>query len=158
MRRGFPDPAMDRLKDRASDRAKDRDPRPEGLCRGRGGGEERGEPAARQVFDLPGQFHDDGTTLTSLREPRAAEETGARFFLYLVPADPASLPENARGAGFDDRDFAFPGYGSFLDGERPARVPLPPYAILRLRTGQFVTDGGRLREAEVSSGDRRRRD
>ena len=106
-----------------------------------------GEPDFRSVFDL----HYDGTTLTYHKEPCSADDTNARFFLHVVPSDPTALPADA--AGFENRDFAFPDYGLHLDGECTARVPLPPYAIASLRTGQFVSGGGRLWEASLSPGD-----
>ena len=106
-----------------------------------------GEPDFRSVFDL----HYDGTTLTYHKEPCSADDTSARFFLHVVPADQAVLPADA--ARFENRDFAFPDYGLHLDGACTARVPLPPYAIAHLRTGQFVSGGGRLWEATLSPGD-----
>ena len=124
---------------------------PDGRAAPSGSAGERGEPAVASVFDL----HYDGTTLTYFKEPCAAEDTTARFFLHLVPSDPASLPATARDAGFENRDFSFPDYGLFLDGECTARVPLPPYPIERIRTGQFVAGGGRLWEASLSPGDGR---
>ena len=113
---------------------------------GSAGAMERGEPAVASVFDL----HYDGTTLSYLKEPCTAEDTTARFFLHLVPSDLASLPPDARGAGFENRDFSFPDYGLHLDGRCAARVPLPPWRIARLRTGQFVSGGRRLWEAAFS--------
>lgn len=113
-----------------------------------------GEPAERSVFDL---FF-DGTTITYFKEPCAAADTEARFFLHFVPEDPADLPGSA-GSGnpeassgtvrFENRDFVFPEYGLRLDGQCLARVPAPEYAIERLVTGQFVSGGGRLWEATL---------
>lgn len=113
-----------------------------------------GEPAERSVFDL---FF-DGTTITYFREPCAAADTEARFFLHFVPEDPADLPGSG-GSGnpesssgtvrFENRDFVFPEYGLRLDGQCLARVPAPDYAIERLVTGQFVSGRGRLWEATL---------
>ena len=114
---------------------------------GRSGSAPFGEPDFRSVFDL----HYDGTTLTYLKEPCTTADTRARFFLHVVPSDPTALPADA--AGFENRDFAFPDYGLHLDGQCRARVPLPPWRIARLRTGQFVSGGGRLWEATLSPGD-----
>ena len=115
---------------------------------------ERGEPEVRSDFDL----HYDGTTLTYFREPCTADDTTARFFLHLFSTDPAVLPADAAAAGFENRDFSFPDYGLFLDGECVAQVPLPPYAIDRLRTGQFVAGAGRLWEATFTPAEGRRRE
>ena len=115
---------------------------------------ERGEPEVRADFDL----HYDTATLTYFREPCTADDTAARFFLHLVPADPAVLPAEAAAAGFENRDFAFPDYGSLLSGQCRARVPLPPWPIARLRTGQFVSGAGRLWEATLTPGEGEGRD
>ena len=119
---------------------------PDGRAAPSGSAGERGEPAVSSVFDL----HYDEATLTYLKEPCTAEDTSARFFLHLVPADPASLAATARAAGFENRDFSFPDYGLHLDGQCLARVPLPPWRIARLRTGQFVSGRGRVWEAAFS--------
>ncbi len=119
--------------------------------RAAGGDEERGELAAPSVFDL----HYDGTTITYHREACKAEDTSARFFLHVVPSDPVVLPADSVSTGFENSDFAFPDYGLHLDGECTARVPLPPYAIDRILTGQFVSDRGRLWEATLTPGEGR---
>ena len=111
--------------------------------------EERGEPAVRSVFDL--SF--DGRTITYRKQPCAAEDIEARFFLHFVPKDPEALPAEARTAGFENRDFDFAAYGLRLGGECLARVPAPAYAIDRIVTGQFVSGGGRLWEAAFSPGE-----
>ena len=121
---------------------------------GSSGPAERGEPEVRADFDL----HYDTATLTYFREPCTADDTAARFFLHLVPSDPAVLPAEAAAAGFENRDFAFPDYGSILSGQCLARVPLPPWPIARLRTGQFVSGAGRLWEATFTPGEGEGRD
>lgn len=114
-----------------------------------------GEPAERSVFDL---FF-DGTTITYFKEPCAAADTEARFFLHFFPGDPADLrgsggsgnPESSSGTvRFENRDFVFPEYGLRLDGQCLARVPAPDYRIDRIVTGQFVSGRGRLWQATLS--------
>lgn len=92
-----------------------------------------GPPAARSAFDL--HLAPDG--LWYHRADCAAEDRESRFFLHLYPEDPADLPPDRRPHGFENRDFAFPEYGSLLADACLALVPLPDYPLIRLRTGQF---------------------
>ena len=93
-----------------------------------------GEPAARGVFDI----HLGEGSLIFVKEPCARADTEALFFLHLIPADVADLPEERKQYGFDNLDFAFTGYG-FIEGEVcVARRELPDYAIATIRTGQFT--------------------
>lgn len=91
----------------------------------------RGEPAARSFFDL----HLSGRELTYHREPCAAEDTEARFFLHLfAPGDPA------RGGRrrFENRDFDFEERGVRRDGSCVAIARLPAEGVAAVRTGQWV--------------------
>ena len=61
-----------------------------------------------------------------------------RFFLHVIPADPADL-ENPY---FNNRDFEFiPGvFRNGLDDGRCVTIrPLPDYAVERIRTGQYFS-------------------
>ena len=104
-------------------------------------------PAASSTFDI----YNGGRELTYLKEPCSADDTAAPFFLHLVPADADNLPPAHRAAGFENRDFAWSGMSS--EGRCLASVPLPNYAIDRIRTGQFnrTPNGGyrNLWQAEI---------
>ena len=101
------------------------------------------------AFDL---YLRDGT-LAYLKEPCAAGDTAARFFLHVFPADPAELPARHREYGFDNRDFRFEDFGTRFDSRWGrtclALVRLPGYAIASLRTGQYVSGAGAVWKAEI---------
>ncbi len=98
-----------------------------------------GEPVIRSDFDI--YLRND--TLAYVREACDRADTEASFFLHLVPADVADLPDDRKQHGFDNRDFSFDGRGVILDGKCMVRIPLPEYDIAAVRTGQFViVDGG----------------
>ena len=92
------------------------------------------EPAARAIFDLYLQDNH----LHYVRESCAPPDTAARFFLHIIPSDPADLPPERQQYGIANRDFAFPLRGAIFDGKCLATVPLPDYPIAALRTGQFI--------------------
>ena len=106
------------------------------------------------AFDL----HLRDGTLAYLKEPCAAGDTAARFFLHVFPADPAELPAYRRKHGFDrygfdNRDFRFEDFGIRFDSRWGrtclALVRLPGYGIASLRTGQFVSGAGAVWKAEI---------
>ena len=98
-----------------------------------------GEPVVRAAFDV----HLDGRTLAWLRDPCRPEDTEAAFVLHVVPADPADLPADRRGSGFDNLGFDFDRRGAVSGGTCMARAELPAYAIDRVRVGQWASAGGR---------------
>ena len=123
-----------------------------------------GRPGAGATYEvrfgnaaLPGF---EGAALTYRREPCDEESRRARFFLHLFPEAVGDLPAARREHGFDNRDFRFEEYGAVLDGEFPspkcvAIVPLPAYALRRLRTGQWTAADGEHWAAEIRPGDPR---
>ena len=106
-----------------------------------------GPPAASSTFDI----YNGGRELTYLKEPCSADDTAAPFFLHLVPADADNLPPAHRAVGFENRDFHWNGMRA--GGRCLASIPLPNYAIDRIRTGQFTPtpNGGyrNLWQAEI---------
>ena len=103
-------------------------------------------PGIAAAFDV--RVH-DGMAVYA-RDDCAPEDLEARFFLHVEPADPADLPEDRRRHGFDNRDFAPRDTAPFRPRPTATRfgedclvlAPLPDYPIRRVRTGQFVPDGG----------------
>ena len=78
-----------------------------------------------------------------------AEDRAARFFLHIVPVDPADLPADRREYGFDNRDFQFGrSNGGGIKGRCVMERRLPSYAIAAIRTGQYVAGGDTLWSAE----------
>lgn len=82
--------------------------------------------------------------------PPKAEQS--RFFLHIVPVNPADLPPHRREHGFANRDFSFYGAnareagfaaaaGGRLNGQCIVARRLPPWSIASLRTGQFNSAG-----------------
>ena len=96
------------------------------------------EPLARSAFAL----HPADRALAYVRDPCSADDTAEGFFLHVTPADADDLPRGRGEHGFDNLDFPFERYGVRFDGACLAIVPLPDYAIERIRTGQWSRRGG----------------
>ena len=97
-------------------------------------------PAAGAAFELYRQ----GGRLIYYREPCAAADRAAEFFLHILPEDVADLPRARRPYGFANRDFAFARWGDHFDGKCLAVVPLPPYSIKEIHTGQYIPGQGEV--------------
>lgn len=106
------------------------------------GEDPRGAHAAFDLYSL-------GATLAYRKEPCAAEDVQARFFLHLFLADAADLPAHRQRYGFDVRDFDFQRHGVVTDGVCLAIVPLPYREIRRIRTGQWSRGEGEIWKAEI---------
>ena len=105
-----------------------------------------GQPIADSDFDV---YMDDGN-LIYFKQPCAAEDTHATFFLHIIPADERDLPVDRQEHGFVQEDFRFGSRGKASDGWCIAIAPLPRYAIKRIHTGQFTGEGQAWRaEAEL---------
>ena len=96
-----------------------------------------GEPAVRSGYDL----YLRGGALTYARDSCAREDTEARFFLHVFPADPDDLPNPHRQSFYDSLDFAFHEGGGISGGSCMITIALPSYPIDRIRTGQFGGGG-----------------
>ena len=107
-----------------------------------------GEPATRSTFNL----YRNETALTYYKEQCNQDDTAARFFLHIVPSDQKNLPAHRAASGFNNLDFDFPENGIFLNGNCLAIVPLPNYAITRIRTGQYLSGQGQIWHAEIPPG------
>ncbi len=105
-----------------------------------------GEPAVRSDFDV---YLREGT-LVYVKEPCVRADTEAKFFLHLIPADMADLPDHRKQYGFDILDFDFDDQGMIIDDECLAEVPLPGYGISEIRTGQFLSGEGWVWEEEFT--------
>ena len=104
------------------------------------------QPNARAPFNLYLQDNQ----LTYWRETCNAADTAANFFLHLTPQDPANLPADRQAAGFANQDFPFARHGGPFNGQCLAAVPLPPYPLAAIRTGQYVAGQGELWAIELN--------
>ena len=105
------------------------------------------QPTAQGDFDVY-LDHSDGRTLTYIREPCAATEGEAPFFLHVTPVRVRDLPARRRRAGFDNLDFRLEDRGGSFDGKCVASVRLPDYDIAAVRTGQHQTGASELWRVE----------
>ncbi len=104
---------------------------------------------ARSTFDL--YLGED--RLIYARAPCAPEDTEAKFFLHVHPADVNALPVARRRYGFDNLDFGFDGEGLMFDDDIcVTSARLPPYDIVRISTGQFIAGEGRVWHEEFAFG------
>ena len=110
------------------------------------------EPIARALFNVHFVDGDDGDSamLVYVREPCAAEDTRGRFLLSVFPKDADDLPDEFREAGHEPLNFDFDLQGAIFDGRCAAIVPMPPYPIAAIRTGQWVHDGEGLWSAPMT--------
>ncbi len=97
-------------------------------------------PVARARFDV----YLDEQTVTYVQEPCRLEDTQPRFFLHVTPVDPRRLSAAERESGFANLDFAFHRRGVRLEGACLATVPLPAYALKRIKTGQWLNLQNRI--------------
>ena len=92
----------------------------------------------------------DEQAVTYVQEPCRLEDTQPRFFLHVTPVDPRRLPAAERESGFANLDFAFYRRGVRLENACLATVPLPAYALKRIRTGQWLRGQNRaLWQADI---------
>ena len=106
-----------------------------------------GQPAAQSDFDV----YLRGNDLAYLKENCDAGDADARFFLHIIPVDPADLPADWREHGFENLDFQFADHGAYAGDICVATVDLPRYPLDRIRTGQFISGEGRVWSVEFAA-------
>ncbi len=104
-----------------------------------------GEPTVRSTFDI----HLTESHVIYFKEPCDRTDIEKTFFLHLTPANVNDLPAHRVQHGFDNLDFNFILYGTISDGRCLAPVALPRYAIVSIRTGQFIPGEGKVWKAEI---------
>ena len=100
-------------------------------------------PSGALLAEAEFDIHLLGRTLTYFKEPCAAEDLTARFFLHVFPAEAADQ------AGYDNLNFWFHDRGAIRNGRCAAVVPLPDYRIGRITSGQYVPGEGQLWGVEI---------
>ena len=105
-----------------------------------------GKAAARSYFDI--YLNENG--LIYFKESCGPEDTAARFFLHVIPADVNDLPDDRKQYGFDNFDFDYHNdkRGLIFNEACIAATALPEYAITDIRTGQYIPGEGRIWRAE----------
>ena len=106
------------------------------------------EPSLRSDFDV----YLIGNELTYFKEPCVPADTDRRFFLHVVPADVDDLPRHRKLHSFDNLDFNGRRKFEIFDGKCLVIVPLPDYAIVSIRTGQYIRGEGQIWEGEITVG------
>ena len=101
-------------------------------------------PSGALLAEAEFDIHLLGRTLTYFKEPCAAEDLTARFFLHVFPAEAADQ------AGYDNLNFWFHDRGAIRNGRCAAVVPLPDYRIGRITSGQYVPGEGQLWRVEIT--------
>lgn len=101
------------------------------------------EPDVRAVFDI----YDREGEVRYVKEPCAAEDTEARFYLHF---------HEVGGSTGENRDFGFEEYGVILDDACVAIVPQPEGDFRRIATGQFTGGNPPIWRAELRPERRRR--
>ena len=112
-----------------------------------------GEPIAQSRYDV----YLDENALIYYKQPCAPEDTQARFFLHIYPADETDLPVRRQKIaaarqerGFDNsHNFWFPDAGKISHDSCIAIASLPSYPIHSIHTGQFAQAGQQWR-AEIT--------
>ena len=100
--------------------------------------EEIGSPVISSNFDV----YLDGDELIYVKAQCSPEDVQTRFFLHVVPADVADLPEGREQYGFDNLDFDFIGASTVRPGEVCWTVrKIPGYEFTGFSTGQFTSSG-----------------
>ena len=106
-----------------------------------------GAPVARSTWDV----HLYAGGVTWIKEPCAAEDTDAAFFLHVFAADAADLPADSRSRGFERSEFRFRSHGADHGGICMVSADLPEYAVAGIRTGQ-AADGAEAWSTRVRFG------
>ena len=91
-------------------------------------------PIRRSTFDV----YLLDRTVTYLKDPCRTAHTAPHFTLHVIPRRPADLPAHRQAQGWEQLDFRFERYGTRTQRRCVAAVPLPAYAIERLRVGQYL--------------------
>ena len=109
-------------------------------------------PAGTRLADAEFDLHLLGRTLEYFKEPCAAEDLTARFFLHVFPEEAADLSVRAKEfqVGYDRLNFWFEDRGALDDGRCAAVVTLPDYRIGHLTSGQYVPGEGQLWQVEIT--------
>ena len=102
-------------------------------------------PAIRSPYAV----YQSNEDLIYVKENCAYADVSDPFLLHIIPADLSDLPAARQQWGFDNHDFQIRNHAAYDAGACVAAIPLPPYPIAAIKTGQYNTDGVRLWEGEI---------
>ena len=92
------------------------------------------KPLIRSDFDV----YVIDNNLIYVKDDCSADDTEARFFLAVYPADVNALSAERRQHGYANIDFHFQDQGARRGERCIAIAPLPDYAINHINTGQYI--------------------
>ncbi len=96
----------------------------------------------RGIFNV--YLDKNGNRLIYARDDCTPADIIPKFFLHIIPVDPADLPEQRQQYGYDNLDFSSDAYEFLSDGLCVAKVGLPGYPTATIRTGQYIQGLGQL--------------
>ena len=102
------------------------------------------------VYHYAGQPHHPDPWLFYVRNQCQPPDQDAKFFLHLVPQNPADLTRDRWPYGFVELDFRFRHYTWSSRGRCIAGRPLPSYPIAQITTGQYDPDTGPIWQGEFT--------
>ena len=102
------------------------------------------------VYHYAGHPYLPDDWLFYVKIPCQPPDRQARFFLHLVPQDPADLTIDRWQYGFANLDFKFSHYAWWSREKCIAGRPLPSYPISQIRTGQYHPDAGPIWQGEAA--------
>ena len=108
------------------------------------------DSAGRKAINSNFAVHIDQDALTYIKGSCTKADTAAKFFLHIWPAAKRDLPQHRRRYGYDNLDFRFDRRGFRFADWCAARINLPGYRIVRLKTGQWEAGKGTVWEGEIT--------
>ena len=103
---------------------------------------EAGEPIIRSNYDV----YLTKKWLLYTKASCTERDVLAPFTLRVTPVDVKELGEEGSRQGFEEFSFEFHEHGWWIGGSCLVIVELPDYAVLSVRTGQYMPGGGQLWE------------
>ena len=97
-------------------------------------------PLASSHFDV----YIEGGALIYERNPCAADDADARFFVRALPVDLSDLPPQSAADGYDNLGFDFARYGAMIGERCLIRRPMPDYPLRGIEVGQWIVGGGEI--------------
>lgn len=88
--------------------------------------------------------------LTYIKDSCTEADTAERFFLHIAPKFENDLHVNHQHYKHNNMDFQFDDRGFRFADKCAARIALPEYPIVRIKTGQFAAGKGEIWEGKIA--------